>query len=86
MSLLAEAMEKMTKKVTLNIGIYEVNDEMIARLHGAVYEYKGNCPLSINLIDNLGRISVELPSRLRIDPARFTNWLKSLPEIGFTLS
>jgi len=86
MSLLAESMEKMTKKVTLNLSIYDVNTEMIARLHGAVYEYKGNCPLSINLLDNMGRISVELPSRLRIDPARFTDWLKGLPEIGFTLS
>lgn len=85
MSLLAEAMEKMTKKIVLSISIYDVNTEMIDRLQGAVYEYKGNCPFSVNFMDNLGRISVELPSRLRVDPRRFTDWLKTCPEIGFSL-
>jgi len=86
MSLLAEAMEKMTKQVTLNINIYDVNPVLIERLKNAVHEFKGNCPFEVNLTEGAGRPTVKLPSRQRIDPRRFTEWLKGVPEVEFSLS
>lgn len=86
MSLLAEAMEKMTKLVSLTISIYDVNPGFITRLQNAAHEFKGNCPLTINLTDGVSRLALGLPSRLHIDPRRFTDWLKGMPEIEFSLS
>ncbi|KAF0199176.1 MAG: DNA-directed DNA polymerase III PolC [Bacteroidetes bacterium] len=85
-SLLAEAMEKMTRLITLNVSAYSVNEALIGRLKKAAGECKGNCPFEINVYDDILKTNVKMPSRMRIHPRLFTEQLREMPEIEFVLS
>jgi len=85
-SLLAEAMEKMTRLITLNVSAYSVNETLIGRLKKAAGECKGNCPFEINVYDDILKTNVKMPSRMRIHPRLFTEQLREMPEIEFVLS
>jgi len=85
-SLLAEAMEKMTRLITLNISAYSVSEALIGRLKKAAGDCKGNCPFEINVYDDILKTNVKMPSRMRINPRLFTEQLREMPEIEFVLS
>ncbi|MBK9358518.1 MAG: DNA polymerase III subunit alpha [Bacteroidales bacterium] len=85
-SLLAEAMEKMTRLITLHISAYSINEALIGRLKNAAGDCKGNCPFEINVYDDILKTKVKMPSRMRIHPRLFTEQLREMPEIEFVLS
>ncbi len=85
-SLLAEAMEKMTRLITLHISAYSINEALIGRLKKAAGDCKGNCPFEINVYDDILKTKVKMPSRMRIHPRLFTEQLREMPEIEFVLS
>ncbi|MBL7904510.1 MAG: DNA polymerase III subunit alpha [Bacteroidales bacterium] len=86
MSLLSEALEKMTSRITLSMSSYSVSNDLIGKLREAVQENKGNCRLVIDLHDEAARLNVKLQSRHRTEPRRFLEKVRLLPEINIALS
>lgn len=63
--LLSELREKLVKKLSLDIPLYQVNNQLISDIKNLCTDHKGSIPLQINIIENGTRI--EMPSRsLRI--------------------
>lgn len=85
-SLLAESIDKLTKSVTITLDAFEVNDEMVARLKEAVSASRGNTPLYVNVVNETSRISVKMPSRLRIQARQLVAMLKNKEGIRLSLS
>jgi len=84
-SLLAESIDKLTKNITLAIGVRDVTEPLVAQLRNIMESSKGNTPLYINILDELNRVSVKLPSRLRVNPRNVVAALKPFEYIGITL-
>ena len=84
-SLLAESIDKLTKNITLAIGVRDINEPLVAQLRNIMESSKGNTPLYINILDELNRVSVKLPSRLRVNPRNVVAALKPFEYIGITL-
>ena len=85
-SLLAESIDKLTKSVTITLDAFEVNDEMVAMLKDAVSASRGNTPLNVNVVNETSRISVKMPSRLRIQARQLVAMLKNKEGIRLSLS
>ncbi|MFH1121099.1 MAG: DNA polymerase III subunit alpha [Bacteroidota bacterium] len=85
-SLLAEAMEKMTRLITLNISAYSITETLIGRLKKMAGDSKGNCPFEINVYDDIQKTNVKMRSRMRIHPRLFTEQLREMPEAEIVLS
>ncbi len=85
-SLLAESIDKLTKSVTITLDAFEVNDEMVAMLKEAVSASRGNTPLYVNVVNETSRISVKMPSRLRIQARQLVAMLKNKEGIRLSLS
>lgn len=85
-SLLAESIDKLTKSVTITLDAFEVNDEMVAMLKDAVLASRGNTPLYVNVVNETSRISVKMPSRLRIQARQLVAMLKNKEGIRLSLS
>jgi DNA polymerase-3 subunit alpha len=85
-SLLAESIDKLTKSVTITLDAFEVNDEMVAMLKDAVSASRGNTPLYVNVVNETSRISVKMPSRLRIQARQLVAMLKNKEGIRLSLS
>lgn len=85
-SLLAESIDKLTKSVTITLDAFEVNDEMVAMLKDAVLASRGNTPLYVNIVNETSRISVKMPSRLRIQARQLVARLKNKEGIRLSLS
>lgn len=84
-SLLAESIDKLTKNITLAIGVRDINEPLVTQLRNIMESSKGNTPLYINILDELNRVSVKLPSRLRVNPRNVVAALKPFEYIGITL-
>lgn len=85
-SLLAESIDKLTKSVTITLDAFEVNDEMVAMIKDAVSASRGNTPLYVNVVNETSRISVKMPSRLRIQARQLVAMLKNKEGIRLSLS
>ncbi len=85
-SLLAESIDKLTKSVTITLDAFEVNDEMVTMLKDAVSASRGNTPLYVNIVNETSRISVKMPSRLRIQARQLVAMLKNKEGIRLSLS
>ncbi len=84
-SLLAESIDKLTKNITLAIGVRDVTEPLVVQLRSIMESAKGNTPLYINILDELNRVAVKLPSRLRVNPRNLVAALKPFEYIGITL-
>lgn len=85
-SLLAESIDKLTKSVTITLDAFEVTDEMVSMLKEAVSASRGNTPLYVNVVNETSRISVKMPSRLRIQARQLVAMLKNKEGIKLNLS
>ncbi len=63
MQILQDVMEKMSKKITVQIDINELNEERIKILKNLVKQYKGSKNLNIIVYDMEEKIKINMPSR-----------------------
>jgi DNA polymerase III subunit alpha len=85
MSLLSEALEKMTKQITLTLSSYSVNNALIDQIKQAAFESKGECPLVVNLYDDVSKLKVKMTSRTRTNTRSLIEKLCKIPEIAINL-
>jgi len=85
-SLLAEAMEKLTRTVSVKVNVFNITSSLIAALKEAVSQNPGHCKLEVIVYDDLNKISVKMASRNQVHPRGFTTALRNLGEVDFLLS
>lgn len=84
-SLLAEAMDNITKNVSITLNAEDVDEIFVTMLREAIDSSRGATQLYVNIIDNINRMSVKLPSRLRINPRKFTSLMRTFRDIKVSL-
>lgn len=85
-SLLAEAMDSITKNVSITVNAEDIDPVMVSMLREAIDLSRGATQLYVNLIDNNNRISLKLPSRLRINPRKFTSQMRTFSNVRVALA
>lgn len=85
MELLSELREKLVKKVSLDIPLEKVNDQLIERIRKLCKSERGNVPVQVNIFENGTR--VEMPSRsMKINLSRdLTTALDRMDEITWNI-
>jgi DNA polymerase-3 subunit alpha len=86
MSMLSESLEKMTKKITLALNAYSVNNALIEQIKLAATGNKGECSFAINVYDDVSKLNVKMPSRIKTNPRAFIERIRQLPEVSISLS
>jgi len=61
--MLQDVMEKLTKKITINLDLKQINKSFIEELRGLIRAYKGDKLLSFKVIDNPEKIQVNMHSQ-----------------------
>ncbi|MBE9484632.1 MAG: DNA polymerase III subunit alpha [Bacteroidetes bacterium] len=86
-SLMADALEKLTKSITLTLNADEVSAELIGSLKKMIKAKSGNCLVKIRIEDTVNKAYLHMqPRNNAVDPAYFIRELKRLPEIGYKLN
>lgn len=86
MNLLAEAVVKLTHHVSLQIPLQKLTGELVERLAAAAGSSRGKIPFEVVVTDDVNRISVKMPSRLRIDPGLLVEKCKPIRDVEIHLS
>ncbi len=87
LSLMADALEKFTKSITLVLNTEDVTDALIKRLKKMIKAKSGNCLIKIKVKDPENKTSLHMqPRNNAVDPAYFIRELKQLPEIEYKLN
>ena len=86
-SLLAEVIEKNTKKLTLTIPVAELNEKTVDYIHDTVKKHKGKCQLRIRVLDQEEGFNIDLPSKkFRVNAKELVQAVMDFPGISFHLS
>ncbi|MBI9033779.1 MAG: hypothetical protein JEZ03_04850, partial [Bacteroidales bacterium] len=85
-SLLSEALEKMSKDIHVKVPVENINPELTQSLQHLMEIHSGECSIDFTIFDTADGISVNLPSRRkRVNPVHFVRALSKLDGIDFTL-
>ena len=85
-SLLAEALEKHTKSITLEIAATDINAELIAKLKKLIKSKSGKCLVKFKIMNNGSKGITMHPRNNAVDPATFIRELKALPGIDYKIN
>ena len=85
-SLLAEALEKHTKSITLEIAATDINAELIAKLKKLIKSKSGKCLVKFKIMNNGNKGITMHPRNNAVDPATFIRELKALPGIDYKIN
>lgn len=86
-SLLAEALEKHTKSITLILRSENVNAELIVSLKKLIKSKKGDCLVKIRVEDHESKTSIMMqPRNNAVNPAHFIRELGQIPEIQYKIN
>ena len=87
MSLLHDAIEKLTREIVLKIDQANIDDEFIPKLKGLIKKSSGKCPLRFKLVDGEEGMSIEMkPRNAGVDPVVFLKSLNGMSQIEFKLN
>ncbi len=87
MVLLAEAMEKYCKSVTLNIELEKLDTELAREMTRLVKANPGECDMKIRIKDVVEGIYLDLhPKKFRISPSAFLRAISEFDQIEFKLN
>jgi DNA polymerase-3 subunit alpha len=86
-SLLAEALEKYTKTITLQLKADGINGDLIVDLKKLMGAGKGDCQVKIRLEDPENKTSLLMqPRNNTVDPVRFLHELRLLPDVSYKIN
>jgi len=93
MDLLAELRDKLTKCITIQVPIDEINDELMEKIDVILQENKENsdmhnCKLNFEVYDRAENLKLELPSKsLKINPNnKFLEQITKLNVVNYRLN
>ena len=86
-SLMADALEKFTKSITLTLNADQVSEALISRLKNMIRAKSGNCLVKFRIEDQKNKAYLHMqPRNNAVDAAYFIRALKKLPEISYKLN
>jgi len=86
MFLLAEAMSKMAKTVTLDISAGDVDEQFVEDIVKIIRENKGDCPVAVKINDpENGKSLVMKTNKLKVEPRLFVNEIEKLGKLTFMI-
>ena len=86
-SLLADALEKFTKSITVHLQSAMVTPDMISVLHKMLKKKKGSCMVKFRIDDPESKMVLHMqPRNNAVDPATFIRELKHIPELEFKIN
>jgi len=87
LSLLAEALEKYTKSITVSLKSEMISGDMIKTLKKILKLKKGNCLVKFRIADAENKAVLHMqPRNNAVDPATFIREMKSIPEIEYKIN
>ncbi|OQX77500.1 MAG: DNA polymerase III subunit alpha [Bacteroidetes bacterium 4484_249] len=85
--LLSEAMEKLTKEVTLQIPLSVITENFTEELTDMVKKTEGKCKLKLHVTDTGDKIGIEMPSKnYTIAASGFLREISKYSEVGYKLN
>lgn len=86
MFLLAEAMSKLTKTVTLDISAGDVDEQFVEDIVRIIRENKGGCSIAVKINDpDNGKSLMMKTSKLKVEPRLFVNEIEKLGKLTFMI-
>ena len=86
-TLLAEALEKFTRSITLVLKAGDVTNAMITNLKKMIKAKSGNCHVKIRIEDSESKTSLLMqPRNNAVNPVVFLRELNKLPDIEYKLN
>lgn len=87
MCLLAEAMDKLVKEVTIELPVEFLDEQQVDRIHKLLKMHKGNCRVVIKVFDTSDRLAINLNApKYKIDCSPFIREISEIGEISFKLN
>jgi DNA polymerase-3 subunit alpha len=83
--LLAETIDKLTKNITIELSASDIDPILVSMLNEAIASSRGGTQLHVKIVDDLNRITLNLPSRLRVNPRKFTQQMKTFNGVKVSL-
>ncbi len=87
LQLLQDIRERLTKKVTMNIELADVNDQLISKIEDLFTKHKGNYPVAIQVNDPLNNYSINLNAqKMAVSlTEEFMSAINNYPEVQIKL-
>lgn len=86
MILLSEALERLSQKIQVRIDAFLLNDELIGKLKQIRDKHRGNCPLSYEVVDEAGKVTVRLVSRVPVSSVFAVEVIKNIKEVEIVIN
>jgi len=80
MILLSEALERLTKSITVRIDAYLMNEELVKKFKSLRDKNKGSCSLTYEVLDEADRVTVRLVSKVQVAPVFAAEVIKNIKE------
>lgn len=85
--LLAEAMDKLVKEVTIELPVETLDELQVDRIHKLLKMHKGNCRVVLRVFDTSDRLAINLNApKHKIDCSTFIREISEIGGIGFKLN
>lgn len=84
--LLSEALERLTQKIQVQVDAYLLNDQLIANLKKIRDNNKGSCQLNVEVVDEAGKVTVRLSSRVTVAPSFAVEVMKNIKEVDVSIN
>ncbi|HNW98276.1 MAG TPA: DNA polymerase III subunit alpha [Bacteroidales bacterium] len=86
-SLLSEVLKKFVTQITVHIPLAELTEDLIKKIAVHLKKNSGSSSICFSVHDNVGKLSVELPSRkIKVDSSEFLKAISKIPEIKYKLN
>jgi DNA polymerase-3 subunit alpha len=87
MVLLAEAMEKFCKSISLSIDLEKLESGFIREMTKIVRSNPGECEMKLRIKDSSDGLYLDLfPRKLRVNPSGFIHAISGLEQVEFKLN
>ncbi|MDY0103173.1 MAG: DNA polymerase III subunit alpha [Lentimicrobium sp.] len=83
--LLAETIDKLTKNIVIELDAADIDTVLVSMISEAIAVSRGGTQLYVKIVDNLNRITLRLPSRLRVNPRKFSEQMKTFNGVKVSL-
>lgn len=86
MMLLAEALEKLTKKISIKMDAYLLSEGIIDKLKKIALENPGKCAQYYEIVEEADKVHLRMVSKTHVAPTFAVQVIRTIPEVEVTIS
>jgi len=80
--LLSEVLDKLTREITLQVTIDNLDEKLIAEVEQLISENKGRCQIKFQVVDPKEKISVDMPAaKVKVKPSGFIRAVAAMTKV-----